>query len=144
MQLKPACYKHQGKCFSKKQVPSKEQLHSYVGKPAKYLGLVRYNPPRHLLPSRLINIKDHDAFRIQFPVKLFKGIFDIGPLCAWEARKLQTRELFTAQLSPPVTADLPAAPVPLACLLLSPQVCSDFSPSLLITKTQLEVAERIK
>lgn len=49
--------------------------------------------------------------------------------------------LFTVHLSPLVTADLWAASVPLACLPLSLQVCSDFSPLLLITKTQLEAAE---
>lgn len=54
---------------------------------------------------------------------------------------LQTWGLFTIQPSPLLTADLPADLARLACLLLSPKVCSDFSPSLLITRTQLEAAE---
>lgn len=59
-----------------------------------------------------------------------------APATPWMS---QTWGLFTVQLSPLVTADLPAATVPLACLLPSPKVC--FSPSLLITKTQLDAAE---
>lgn len=54
---------------------------------------------------------------------------------------LQTWGFFTILPSPLLTADLPADLARLACLPLSPKVCSDFSPSLLITKTQLEAAE---